>query len=103
MVAIFLYLAGVNHNAPFVAHHAYNTDLCYMYKSFFHCWAQSTSIWGCYFVCDKLSLEVHFTYTLERFFILNRPLLFEIFMYCMYIEYGRCITGSMDEIVYNSN
>ncbi|XP_043527874.1 mitochondrial-processing peptidase subunit beta-like [Frieseomelitta varia] len=47
---------GVNHNAPFIAHFAYNTDLCYMYKSFFHHWAQSTSIWGCYFVCDYSTL-----------------------------------------------
>ncbi|XP_076622868.1 mitochondrial-processing peptidase subunit beta [Colletes latitarsis] len=49
--------SGANHNAPYIAHCAFNTDLCYMYKSFFHEWAQTTSIWGCYFVCEKLSLE----------------------------------------------
>ncbi|XP_053970320.1 mitochondrial-processing peptidase subunit beta-like [Hylaeus volcanicus] len=49
--------SGANHNAPYIAHRAFNTDLCRMYKSFFHKWTQSTSIWGCYFVCDKLRLE----------------------------------------------
>ncbi|XP_031826080.2 mitochondrial-processing peptidase subunit beta [Nomia melanderi] len=48
--------SGAQHNAPYIAHCAYNTDLCHMYKSFFQNWAQSTSIWGCYFVCNKLSL-----------------------------------------------
>ncbi|XP_003703132.3 mitochondrial-processing peptidase subunit beta [Megachile rotundata] len=48
---------GANHNAPLIAHYSFNTDLCYLYKSFFHKWAQSTSIWGCYFVCSKLNLE----------------------------------------------
>ncbi|XP_017753134.1 PREDICTED: mitochondrial-processing peptidase subunit beta-like [Eufriesea mexicana] len=48
--------SGGQHNAPFIAHFAFNTNLCYMYKSFFCNWAQSTSIWGCYFVCDKLCL-----------------------------------------------
>ncbi|XP_076246228.1 mitochondrial-processing peptidase subunit beta [Calliopsis andreniformis] len=49
--------SGINHNAPYLAHIAYNTDLCEKYKSFFHEWSQSTSIWGCYFVSYKLNLE----------------------------------------------
>ncbi|XP_015436402.1 PREDICTED: cytochrome b-c1 complex subunit 1, mitochondrial-like [Dufourea novaeangliae] len=49
--------SGANHNAPYIAHGAFNTDLCHMYKSFFQNWAQTTSIWGCYFVCDKMCLE----------------------------------------------
>ncbi|XP_076758926.1 mitochondrial-processing peptidase subunit beta isoform X1 [Xylocopa sonorina] len=49
--------SGANHNAPYLAHNAFNTSLCHMYKSFFHNWGQTTSIWGCYFVCDKLGLE----------------------------------------------
>ncbi|XP_026672324.1 mitochondrial-processing peptidase subunit beta-like isoform X2 [Ceratina calcarata] len=49
--------SGVNHNAPYIAHFAYNTDTCLMYKSFFHNYAQSTSIWGCYFVCERLKIE----------------------------------------------
>ncbi|CAK9829133.1 Cytochrome b-c1 complex subunit 1, mitochondrial [Anthophora retusa] len=48
---------GLNHNAPYIAHFAYNTDLCELYKSFFHNFAKSTSIWGCYFASDKLCLE----------------------------------------------
>ncbi|XP_076650155.1 cytochrome b-c1 complex subunit 1, mitochondrial [Halictus rubicundus] len=50
--------SGAQHNAPYLAHCAFNTVLCHMYKSFFQNWAQSTSIWGCYFVCDKLSLSI---------------------------------------------
>lgn len=49
--------SGVNHNAPYIAHCAYNTELCCMYRSFFHDWARTTSIWGCYYVCEKLMLE----------------------------------------------
>ncbi|KAG7202364.1 hypothetical protein KM043_018690 [Ampulex compressa] len=47
---------GANHNAPYLAHCAFNSDMCYEYKSFMLSWI-STSIWGCYFVCDKLKLE----------------------------------------------
>nr|XP_033331862.1 mitochondrial-processing peptidase subunit beta-like [Megalopta genalis] len=49
--------SGAQHNAPYIAHAAYNTSLCYMYKSFYHNFAQSTGIWGCYFVSHKLALE----------------------------------------------
>ncbi|XP_076170849.1 mitochondrial-processing peptidase subunit beta isoform X2 [Ptiloglossa arizonensis] len=56
---------GANHNAPYIAHCAFNTDLCYMYKSFFHDCTQTTSIWGCYFVCNKMSLE-HMVHVLQK-------------------------------------
>ncbi|XP_078042574.1 mitochondrial-processing peptidase subunit beta [Augochlora pura] len=49
--------SGAQHNAPYLAHRSYNTTLCYMYKSFYHNFAQSTGIWGCYFVSHKLALE----------------------------------------------
>lgn len=57
-----LILGGANHNAPYLAHSAFNSSMCYLYKSFILDYACS-SIWGCYFVCDKLKLDVH-TYTL---------------------------------------
>nr|XP_034188352.1 mitochondrial-processing peptidase subunit beta-like [Osmia lignaria] len=49
--------SGASHNAPYIAHCAFNTEFCYMYKSFFHNWAQCTSMWGCYFVSNKLDQE----------------------------------------------
>ncbi|XP_067211015.1 mitochondrial-processing peptidase subunit beta-like isoform X2 [Linepithema humile] len=48
--------SGANHNAPYLAHSAFNTGLCHLYKSFILDYA-CNSIWGCYFVCDKLELD----------------------------------------------
>ncbi|XP_066587108.1 mitochondrial-processing peptidase subunit beta-like isoform X2 [Prorops nasuta] len=48
--------AGANHNAPYIAHLAFNTDICESYKSFILDW-EDASIWGCYFVCTKMKLE----------------------------------------------
>ncbi|XP_011879225.1 PREDICTED: cytochrome b-c1 complex subunit 1, mitochondrial-like isoform X2 [Vollenhovia emeryi] len=47
---------GANHNAPYLAHSAFNSNICYLYKSFMLDYGY-TSIWGCYFVCDKLKLD----------------------------------------------
>ncbi|XP_032685412.1 mitochondrial-processing peptidase subunit beta-like, partial [Odontomachus brunneus] len=47
---------GANHNAPYLAHSAFNTNMCHSYKSFILDYA-CNSIWGCYFVCDKLKLD----------------------------------------------
>ncbi|XP_019696325.1 mitochondrial-processing peptidase subunit beta-like [Harpegnathos saltator] len=47
---------GANHNAPYLAHSAFNTNMCYSYKSFILDYA-CNSIWGCYFVCNKLKLD----------------------------------------------
>lgn len=53
-----LILAGANHNAPYLAHSAFNTNMCHLYESFILDWAYN-SIWGCYFICDKLKLDVY--------------------------------------------
>ncbi|XP_012270540.1 cytochrome b-c1 complex subunit 1, mitochondrial [Orussus abietinus] len=55
---------GGYHNAPFLAHRAFKSDMCLLYKSFNIGWS-NTGLWGCYFVCEKMKLE-DMMYMLQR-------------------------------------
>lgn len=50
---------GGKNNSPYLAERAFGTDMCHVYKSFNIGWA-NTGLWGCFFTCGKMQLEVIF-------------------------------------------